>query len=376
MIEEKLLPLHQAINDGDIEKVKALIKDGIDINVVDKKGRNAAFYALFSRSLEMLKFVIEQGVSPYYEERGETLLHMAAGEGNLGMVEYLLKEHHLDINALSEDNRTPLGVCMIWTQMETACCLIENGAQNIGKISYIEALIKYVLEKVQQLKSEIKSYNKGKYAKRVEKLENFIKNSSEKVKKPQNHLKINSELEGVLLKIGFSKRKELAFYKNNLDWNIKEEIIKLINANENDPQIRAYIWECYLKNHVTKLCTSVGFWPAYMLPFTKKEVERDWNKHDSEGIDVADFIKGIGTLFPKFGRDYYFPHKLMGLCFSLPSDVRKYVYEESDLCIEESEFNKITPSIKYKILFNIWNYIELERLRKLKQEHEYFYIES
>lgn len=88
MIEEKLLSLHQAINDGDIEKVKALIKDGVDINVVDKKGRNAAFYALFSRSLKMLKFVIEQGVSPNYKEEndGETLLHMAAGEGNLNMV--------------------------------------------------------------------------------------------------------------------------------------------------------------------------------------------------------------------------------------------------------------------------------------------------
>lgn len=39
----------------------------------------------------MLKFVIEQGVSPNYKEEndGETLLHMAAGEGNLNMVIYL-----------------------------------------------------------------------------------------------------------------------------------------------------------------------------------------------------------------------------------------------------------------------------------------------
>ena len=240
MSEEKLLPLHQAINDGDIEKVKALIKDGIDINVVDKKGRNAAFYALFSRNLKMLKFVIEQGVSPNYKKEtdGETLLHIAAGEGKLDMVQYLLEKHHLDINALSKNNKTPLGTCMVWTQMEVACCLIENGARNVGKIYHIEALLKYIFEKIQNLKSEIKPYNKDVYTKRIERLENFIKNSSEKIEQPKNHLKINSELEKVLLEIGFPKGKELAFYKKNLDWNKKEEIIRLFNINAKDPQIR------------------------------------------------------------------------------------------------------------------------------------------
>lgn len=379
MTEEKLLPLHQAIDEGDINKVKALLKDGIDINVVDKKGRNAAYYAIFSRSIKMLKFVIEHGVSPNYKEKthGDTLLHMAAGEGNLGMVKYLIKEHHLDINALSKNNYTPLGTCMIWTQMEVACCLIENGALNIGRISHIEALLKYIFAKIQKLKSEIEPYNKEVYAKRIERLENFIKNSSDKIKKPKNHLKTNSEIERVLLEIGFPKGKELAFYKKNLDWNKKEEIIRLFNTDAKDPQIRTYIWECYLRNHVTKLYTSVGFYPAYMLPFTKKEMERDWNKPDCEGVDIADFIKDIGTVFPKFGRDYYFPHQITGLCFSLPGKIKNYKYKESDLCVEENKFNgKMSLSKKYTVLSNIWIYIERETLWLLEQEIDYFYIES
>lgn len=107
----------------------------------------------------MLKFVIEQGVSPNYKEEndGETLLHMAAGEGNLNMVIYLLEKHHLDINALSKNDYTPLGKCMIWTQMEVACCLIENGAKNIGKVYHIEALLKYILKKIQEFISERKN---------------------------------------------------------------------------------------------------------------------------------------------------------------------------------------------------------------------------
>lgn len=261
---------------------------------------------------------------------------------------------------------------MIWTQMEVACCLIENGAKNIGKVYHIEALLKYILKKIQELKSKIEPYNKDVYTKRIERLEDFIKNSSEKIEKPKNHLKINSELEKVLLKIGFHKGKELAFYKKNLDWNKKE----VFNTNAKDPQIRVFIWECYLKNHVTQLCTSVGFYPAYMLPFTKKEIEKDWNKHDCYRIDVADFIKDIGTLFPKLGRDYYFPHQITGLCFSLPSKMKKYEYEESDLCIEENKFNKKKLSTKYTILSNIWNYIELATLQLLCQNIDYVYIES
>lgn len=369
--KRKDLPLHQAILDADVEKVKQLIANGEDINLVNDKGLGAAYYAVASRKLSMLKLVISLGASiDYKDNRGEGVLHFAAGEGLLNMVEYLLKEHHLDINKLSNQNRTPLGICMLWTQMEVACCLIENGAKNIGKIYHFEALLKYVAQKIKNIKKEMNKENKECFTKRISILTDFINSNSTKIKKPSNYLKIDSDLEKILCDIGIKKGKELNFYKKYLEWNVKQEIINLYNIDKKSPQIRTFIWSCYLQNHITKLCTSVGFYPAYLLPFTTTDMERDWNKPDCEGIDVADFIKNIGTLYPKFGRDYYFPKEVYASCFSLPYYV-KNTYKDSDLCIEEIQ--KKPLSVKYTILANIWNYIEVEQMSLLSQEIDYFY---
>lgn len=376
MSEENLLPLHQAILDGNLETAKQLVSNGADINIIDEKGRGAAYYAVFSRRLKMLKWVFSQGVSADYKESdGETLLHMAAGEGMLDMVKYLMKEHHLDINALSNDCLTPLGTCMIWTQMEVACCLIENGAKNIGEIHHFEALLKYIAKKIQDIKSEIEDYNKDEYLKRISKLNDFIITNSAIEKKPKNYIKINSDIEKVLLKLGISKGKELIFYKKYLDWNDKEEIIKLFNSDNKNPQIRPIIWKCYLQNHITKFCTAVYIYPAYLLPFTKKEVERDWKKTGEEGIDVADFIKDIETIYPKFGRDYYYLKDKSSLWFSLPSKPKNGdSYIDADLCIENmSKLKDTFVSFKYRKLFEIWRYIEHETTCLLIQSCDYFY---
>lgn len=369
--ERKYLPLHQAILDADAEKVKQLIASGADINLIDDKGLGAGYYAVASQRLDMLKLVFSLGAPVCHEDNnGESLLHFAAGEGLLNMVEYLLKEHHLDINKLSNQNRTPLGICMLWTQMEVACCLIENGAKSIGTIYHFEALLKYIAQKIQNIKAEMDEENKECFTKRISILNDFINSNSVKIKKPTNYLKINSDLEKILCKIGIEKGKELNFYKKYLEWSVKQEIINLYSRDKKSPQIRTFIWSCYLQNHITKLCTSVGFYPAYLLPFTTTDMERDWNKPDCEGIDVADFIKNIGTLYPKFGRDYYFPKGAYALCFSLPYHV-KDIYKDSDLCVEEKQKNCLSQ--KYTILANIWNYIEEEQTRLLLQEINYFY---
>lgn len=152
MTKEKLLPLHQAILDDDLDTFKNLLDKTDDIkaliNEKDDKGRNAIFYAARSGSLDRVRCMLSFGASPDFvdPQTGDSLLHVAFAYGGHKLINYLINEcrDHININAVDKDNRTILGVAMLFADIDEACYLISRGAKNVGDIPNLDILLKYL----------------------------------------------------------------------------------------------------------------------------------------------------------------------------------------------------------------------------------------
>ena len=112
-----LHPLHQAVKDNNIKKVKRLLTEEgwkemlkhnprtwteeINVNLRNEGHRTALFYV---KSLKMAEFLIEQGADVNAKDsNGETVLHEVE---NLVIVKLLIQKG-ADINVISIDGDTP-----------------------------------------------------------------------------------------------------------------------------------------------------------------------------------------------------------------------------------------------------------------------------
>lgn len=190
MKKEKLLPLHQAILDDDVDAFKKILDETDDIkaliNEKDEKGRNAIFYAARNGRLGCFKCILDFGASLDFidTQTGDTLLHTAfAYSHGHKLIDFLLDECHMDVNAVDGYNRTILGVAMLFADVDEACYLICKGAKNVGDIEHLEVLLKYIPIEIQRLefKAEYIAQNKKQhkeYQRSIAMLEKFLKDTN------------------------------------------------------------------------------------------------------------------------------------------------------------------------------------------------------
>lgn len=188
MTEEKLLPLHQAILDDDVDAFKKILDETDDIksliNEKDEKGRNAIFYAARNGRLECFKCILGFGASMDFidPQTGDNLLHVAFAYGRHNLINYLIDECHMDINAVDGHNRTILGVAMLFADIDEACYLVCKGATNVGNIEHLEVLLKYIPLEIQRLEFKAKYIAQNKkerkdYKQDIAMLEKFLQDN-------------------------------------------------------------------------------------------------------------------------------------------------------------------------------------------------------
>jgi len=140
------MDIWEAAKNGNIERINTLLKEGVDINAKDARGKTALMYAaLFSNtisSFETVKFLLENEANPNLQDKkGWTALILSSrnstNSSSLETVRLLL-EYKADPNIVDEEKYTALIRASMNTSsdssLETVKLLLENGA-NINYIT-------------------------------------------------------------------------------------------------------------------------------------------------------------------------------------------------------------------------------------------------
>ncbi|XP_021365013.1 transient receptor potential cation channel subfamily A member 1-like isoform X2 [Mizuhopecten yessoensis] len=125
------MPLHAAVNGGDIEAVRVCIAAGAAVDAQQEDKSTPLHFACAQGSVELIK--IMQELQPTRFSRALTSndvlkmtpLHRAALFNHVNVVEYLLKQG-AEIDAQDSQDRTPLLIAASKGCWKTVQCLIEN----------------------------------------------------------------------------------------------------------------------------------------------------------------------------------------------------------------------------------------------------------
>jgi len=102
------IPLHLAASEGDVELVKELLEQGLNVNARDMHGLTPLHVAALKGHTEVAKVLLEHGADVNAREEcfENTPLHLTLEKGHLEVVKVLL-EHGADINAENSFGETP-----------------------------------------------------------------------------------------------------------------------------------------------------------------------------------------------------------------------------------------------------------------------------
>eukprot|EP01125_Pyxidicula_operculata_P008837 TRINITY_DN292_c0_g1_i1.p1 TRINITY_DN292_c0_g1~~TRINITY_DN292_c0_g1_i1.p1 ORF type:complete len:2964 (-),score=944.30 TRINITY_DN292_c0_g1_i1:25-8748(-) len=121
--------LHQFLNIKSLSAVKQLLKSGADVNIQNKKGQTSLMIAISNannKSDDLITLILKQKCNiELKDEDGNTALHYAVSRGLSTIVETLLNEYKANVNAVNKLKQTPL----------------QNAVQQSK--SLVELLIKY-----------------------------------------------------------------------------------------------------------------------------------------------------------------------------------------------------------------------------------------
>ena len=115
--------LHEAVREGDLNKVKDLIEGGMYVNLKDNHGDTPLERAMFYNHKDIITYLVEHGANV----NAKKVLKYAVWRGNSDTVQYLL-DHGADVNAHSIDGTTAIFEAAENRDIEKVKLLIANGA--------------------------------------------------------------------------------------------------------------------------------------------------------------------------------------------------------------------------------------------------------
>ena len=84
-------PLHQAVVAGDLDRVRVLIADGVDVNMVDGDGTTALHWAAHHDDLESGRELLNAGADPTLANQfGAQPIALASENGSAKFIQLLL----------------------------------------------------------------------------------------------------------------------------------------------------------------------------------------------------------------------------------------------------------------------------------------------
>ncbi len=123
-------PVADAAMQGDGETVRALLKQGVDVNAAQGDGMTALHWAGVKADAEMAEMLLYAGANVKAATRlgGFTPLFLAAKTGDAAVVETLVKAS-ADVNVVTTMGATPLMLAAASGNADTVSILLEHGAE-------------------------------------------------------------------------------------------------------------------------------------------------------------------------------------------------------------------------------------------------------
>jgi ankyrin repeat protein len=132
-INETPMALRQAASGGNIEDVKALLRDGADPNLTDHLGSGPLHVAAEHGHLNVTRALLDAGADPSIPDGyGSTPLLYAVRDGHFGVARLLLECNASAINARNTDGLAPIHIASIQGNFETVRLLLEHKASTAG----------------------------------------------------------------------------------------------------------------------------------------------------------------------------------------------------------------------------------------------------
>jgi ankyrin repeat protein/beta-lactamase regulating signal transducer with metallopeptidase domain len=120
--------IHLAARLGDLEKVKAFVEKGADINAKDKSGETPLFSAVHADNSDVARFLLAKGADVKAKDpSGHTPLHYVSVRDHKDLAKVLIARG-ADVNAKNKNDETPLHDAAYYDRREMAELFIAKGA--------------------------------------------------------------------------------------------------------------------------------------------------------------------------------------------------------------------------------------------------------
>lgn len=120
----------ELLKKNDIIGIKKYLKDGADVNEANETGESVLASSLRHRSdFDLIMFLIESGADIYdFDEEGVSIFDMAVTYANMEIVKYLISQG-VNVDSTKRKSRfTPLMAAVCYGRYEIVKLLLEHGA--------------------------------------------------------------------------------------------------------------------------------------------------------------------------------------------------------------------------------------------------------
>ncbi|XP_071084298.1 ankyrin repeat domain-containing protein 50-like isoform X1 [Haliotis cracherodii] len=118
-----------ASRDGDLEEVKRLLSQGVDINCRGLGSWTPVMRAAWYGHRDVVELLVSKGADvSLVDEDGDNILHLACMRGHLETVKYVLSLHVVDINSRGQGSRTPVMRAAAGGHIDVVELLASKGA--------------------------------------------------------------------------------------------------------------------------------------------------------------------------------------------------------------------------------------------------------
>ncbi|MCK4738471.1 MAG: ankyrin repeat domain-containing protein [Deltaproteobacteria bacterium] len=129
-VMKNMFPIHLAAYNGDISKLKTLLRKGKHVDYPDTTGNTPLIWAVSAGHLKTAEFLIKNGAKVnHFGKHNQTALKTAALYGHLKIIEMLVATKGADLEFKNEASETALFVAAKGGFLEVISVLVKKGAK-------------------------------------------------------------------------------------------------------------------------------------------------------------------------------------------------------------------------------------------------------